>query len=86
MFSPLLTAPASNMSLIYQRSGRFKLFAPHQETENPDLEVVFNIQFNGTSSPNANIGNVSRFGCSYTLDLTAHPCNEKNINRYLLIL
>ena len=85
MFSPLFTAPASSMSLIYQRS-RFKLFAPHQETENPDLEVFFNIQFNRTSSPNANIENVSRFGCSYTLDVTAHTCNEKNINHYLLII
>ena len=25
----------------------------------------------------ANKENVSRFGCSYTLDLTAHTCNEK---------
>ena len=77
MFSPLFIAPASNLSLLYQRSGRFKLFAPHQETENPDVEVFFNIQFNRTSSPNANKENVSRFGCSYTLDLTAHTCNEK---------
>ena len=30
--------------------------------------------------------NVSRFGCSYTLDLTAHTCNEKNIGHYLLII
>ena len=77
MFSPLFTAPASNMSLFYQRSGRFKLFAPHEETENPDLKVFFNIQFTRTSSPNANIENVSRFSRSYILDLTAHTCNEK---------
>ena len=77
VFSPLVIAPVSNLSLLYQRGGRFKLLAPHQETENPDLEVFFNIQFNCTSSPNANKENVSRFGCSYTLDLTAHTCNEK---------
>ena len=65
------------MSLLYQRSDRLKLFAPHQETENPDLEVFFNIQFTRTSSPNANIENVSRFSRSYILDLTAHTCNEK---------
>ena len=65
------------MSLLYQRSGRFKLFAPHQETENPNLKVFFNIQFNRASSPNANIENISRFGCSYTLGLTADTCNEK---------
>ena len=53
------------------------IFAPHQETENPDLEVFFNIQFNRTGNPNANIENVSQFGCSYTLDLTANTCNEK---------
>ena len=77
MFSPLVIAPVSNLSLLYQRGGRFKLLAPHQETENPDLEVFFNIQFNRTSSPNANIENVSQFSCSYTLDLTAHTCNKK---------
>ena len=63
-----------------------QIFAPHQETENPDLEVFFNIQFNCTGNPNANIENVSRFGCSYILDLTANTCNEKNINHYLLII
>ena len=86
VFSPLVIAPVSNLSLLYQRGGRFKLLAPHQETENPDLEVFFNIQFNCTGNPNANIENVSRFGCSYILDLTANTCNEKNINHYLLII
>ena len=63
-----------------------QIFAPRQETENPGLEVFFNIQFNCTGNPNAKIENVSRFGCSYTLDLTAHTCNEKNIDHYLLII
>ena len=53
------------------------IFAPHQETENLYLEVFFNTQFNRSSNPNANIETFSRFGCSYTVDLTAHTCNLK---------
>ena len=53
------------------------MFAPHQETENLHLEVFFNTQFNRSGNPNANIENFSRFGCSYTVDLTTHTCNVK---------
>ena len=65
------------MSLLYQRSHRFKLFAPHQETENPDLEVFFNIQFNRTSSPNANIENVSQLVVHARLISQPTPVTKK---------
>ena len=63
------------------------IFALSQETKHPDLKVFFNIQFDCTGNPNTNIENISRFSCSYTLNLTANTYNEKKqekINHYLL--
>ena len=65
------------MSFLYQRSGRFKLDICSLETENVHLEFFFNTQFNRSDNPNANIENFSRFGCSYTVDLTTHTCKVK---------
>ena len=53
------------------------IFALSQETKHPDLKVFFNIQFDCTGNPNTNIENISRFSCSYTLNLTANTYNEK---------
>ena len=53
------------------------IYALHEETKNPDLEVFFDIQFNHTGNPNANVENFSGFRCSYILDLTSHICNKK---------
>ena len=62
------------------------IFALSQETKHPDLKVFFNIQFDRTGNPNTNIENISRFSCSYTVNLTANTYNEKNpekTNHYL---
>ena len=64
------------------------IFALSQETKHPDLKVFFNIQFDCTGNSNTNIENISRFSCSYTLNLTANTYNEKNpekTNHYLLM-
>ena len=53
------------------------MFALSQETKHPDLKVFFNIQFDCTGNPNTNIETISRFSCSYTLNLTASTYNEK---------
>ena len=53
------------------------IFALSQETKHPDLKVFFNIQFDRPCNPNTNIENISRFSCSYTLNLTANTYNEK---------
>ena len=66
------------MSFLYQRNGRFKLdIASPQEIENLHFEVFFNTQFNRSGNLNTNIKKLSRFGCSYTVDLTARTCNVK---------
>ena len=81
---PSVFTPVSNMSFLYQRSGRFKLDIC--SSPNLYLEVCFNIQSNSSGNPNANLKTFSRFGCSYTVDLTARTCNvKKSINHYLLI-
>ena len=61
-----------------------------QETKHPDLKVFFNIQFDCTGNPNTNIENISRFSCSYTLNLMTNTYNEKKkttekTNHYLLM-
>ena len=65
------------------------IFTLSQETKHPDLKVFFNIQFDCTGNPNTNIENISRFSCSYTLNLTANTYNEKKktekTNYYLLM-
>ena len=43
----------------------------------------FNIPFDRTGNRNTNIENIGRFSCSYTPNLTANTCNEKN--HYLLM-
>ena len=53
------------------------IFALSQETKYPDLKVFFNIQFDCTGNPNTNVENISRFSCSYTLNLTANNYSEK---------
>ena len=52
------------------------------------LDVSFNIQFDRRGNLNTNTENISRFSCSYTLNLTANTCNEKTTkkgNYYLLM-
>ena len=65
-----------------------QIFAPHQEIENLHLEVFFNTQFNRSDNPNAKMENFSRFGCSYTVNPTAHTCNVKktSVIIYALII
>ena len=53
------------------------IFALSQETKHPDLKVFFNIQVDRTGNPNTNIDNISRFSCSYTLNLMGNTYNEK---------
>ena len=53
------------------------MFAPLQEPKHPDLEVFFNIEFDRTGNPNNNIESISRFSCSYALNLIANNCNQK---------
>ena len=59
------------------------IFTLSQETKHPDLKVFFNIQFDCTGNPNTNIENISRFSCSYTLNLTTNTYNEKTKNKSL---
>ena len=61
------------------------IFALSQETKHPDLKVFFNIQFDRTGNPNTNIENVSRFSCSYTLNLTGKTYNEKKQKKQIII-
>ena len=76
------------MSFLYQRS-RFKLdiWSSPENWELTSFKVFFNPQFNRLGNPNASIENFSRFGRSYTADLTVHTRNvKKNVNHYLLIM
>ena len=42
------------------------------------IKVLFSIQFDRTRNSSTNIENISRFSCSYTLNLTANTYKEKN--------
>ena len=79
MFPSVFIAPASKYIFSLSKKWPFKLdICSSPGNKHPDLEVFFNTQFDRTGNPDANIESISRFSCSYTLNLTANTCNQKN--------